>query len=363
MQSLQNMNETPVRICLVVFSGINREVLKGVQRAFLAEDRLARLLQDHTGCETRPDIRIEIRSATTKPVTCDQSRQIVPTCSGWDGAENIDLIVLVTGPDPLAYLPMGLRGLLLFADRAGATLAAVGTGAAVLEHLHYLARTVTERGKANTGLTGSGNADPVVQDRRIVVPANALHQLADLFAKNHAAPAQSDPPIAAKRPNQMPLSAILSDQKAQQDAPIDIIPDPASPVSEQQTEEADDMRFMNTDELSPPRPYAALETDPVLSKMRAVMADSIDAPLPLTEIAEKMDLSPKQLRLRCKKVLGTTPAQAYLALRLDHARELVNATALPVGDIATCTGFASASAFTRSYKRVFGHSPREARSL
>lgn len=350
----------------MAFSGIDRKVLTGLQRQFTTDDAVLQALQDRMGLETPPDIQIEIRSVTTKPVRCSQSRKIVPTYPGWDGADDLDLVILVTGPDPLDYLPMGVRGLLMFADRAGATLAAIGAGGTVLTHLHYL---------NEDDFSLDAMLSPVIAPRRIVVPDDGIPDLAMLFAtgtppETVAAPepvttVTPEPDTAPPTDPEISPPETLSHQKAHQDALIETVPDPDPQEvgPEQDIEEPDTMPLINTDELVPPRPHAGLATDPVLSKMRAVMADSIDAPIALTEIADKMGLSPKQLRLRCKKVLGTTPAQAYLALRLDHARELVNATALPVGDIATCTGFASASAFTRSYKRAFGHSPREARSL
>ena len=66
----------------------------------------------------------------------------------------------------------------------------------------------------------------------------------------------------------------------------------------------------------------------------------------------------KQMRSRCRKALGLTPAQLYLELRLERTAQLVHETGLSVHDIAGATGFASPSAFTRSYRERFGEPPR-----
>lgn len=98
--------------------------------------------------------------------------------------------------------------------------------------------------------------------------------------------------------------------------------------------------------------------DPVLARMQSIMVTHLGDTLPLTQIAFDLDLSPKQLRLRCRKGLGQTPTQVYLKLRLDRAEQLVRDTVLSVEEVAQATGFTSPSAFTRSFKSHFGAPPR-----
>ena len=57
------------------------------------------------------------------------------------------------------------------------------------------------------------------------------------------------------------------------------------------------------------------------------------------------------------------PRDYYLALRLNAGRRLVLESRKSMTEIATMTGFGSASAFARSFRSRFGESPREARRL
>jgi transcriptional regulator GlxA family with amidase domain len=51
----------------------------------------------------------------------------------------------------------------------------------------------------------------------------------------------------------------------------------------------------------------------------------------------------------------------YRRLRLDRARLLLRESAMPVLDVALATGFASASQFSRAYRRAFSESPKATR--
>lgn len=191
MQSQNSMSEPSVRICLVAFSGTDRTILTDLRRQFTTDERLRLALQKQRDLSDLPDVQIEIRSATTKTLFCSQSRKIVPTVSGWDGADGLDLVILVTGKDPLAYLPMGLRGLLMFADQGGATLATLGDGARVLSHLHY----VPENRVPDDGID-----EPIILPRRIVVPEHATDDLVRLFAACSTTNTETPPKKALCKP-------------------------------------------------------------------------------------------------------------------------------------------------------------------
>jgi transcriptional regulator GlxA family with amidase domain len=51
----------------------------------------------------------------------------------------------------------------------------------------------------------------------------------------------------------------------------------------------------------------------------------------------------------------------YRRLRLDRARLLLRESAMPILEVALATGFASASQFSRAYRRAFGETPTETR--
>ncbi len=59
--------------------------------------------------------------------------------------------------------------------------------------------------------------------------------------------------------------------------------------------------------------------------------------------------------------LGAAPHAYYLDLRLDAARRLLQQTERSLMEIAVACGFASASAFSRAFRRRYGRSPRDVR--
>lgn len=94
----------------------------------------------------------------------------------------------------------------------------------------------------------------------------------------------------------------------------------------------------------------------------AVMEPSTEAPLPRAALAAAAGVSPRHLERLFRQHLGRTPGEHYLRLRLDRARLLLRQSELSVLGVAVACGFASASHFTRAYRRTFGHAPSSERS-
>lgn len=90
--------------------------------------------------------------------------------------------------------------------------------------------------------------------------------------------------------------------------------------------------------------------------MRAHLHDDIGVP----EVCAAACASRRTLQYGFEEMLHTTP-QAYLrALRLNEARRLLKATpGLPITELASTLGFASASHFTQHYKRLFDELPSQ----
>jgi transcriptional regulator GlxA family with amidase domain len=101
---------------------------------------------------------------------------------------------------------------------------------------------------------------------------------------------------------------------------------------------------------------------PAVTLAARAMENAMTAPLRLDEIARVAGVSGRQLERLFKRHLGTEPAQFYLSLRLDHAREMLRQTALSVTEIGVACGFQSMSHFSAVYSRRFGHSPRGERA-
>lgn len=68
----------------------------------------------------------------------------------------------------------------------------------------------------------------------------------------------------------------------------------------------------------------------------------------------------RSLERAFRSEMGQGIHTCYLGLRLGRARHLLAESSLSVLEIASATGFASASQFSRAFRRAFGHAPRDA---
>jgi LacI family transcriptional regulator len=79
-------------------------------------------------------------------------------------------------------------------------------------------------------------------------------------------------------------------------------------------------------------------------------------------VLRKVPLSRRVLESRFKRLVGRTPHEYILALRLEKARSLLVETDLTLGAIADRSGFRHAEYMSVSFKRAFGVSPSEYRA-
>lgn len=99
----------------------------------------------------------------------------------------------------------------------------------------------------------------------------------------------------------------------------------------------------------------------VTARAHALMETTLDAPVPIATIAQRLGLSPRALQLQFKATIGLSPQAHYMALRMAEAERLVTQTRRPLHDIALSTGFSSQSAFARAYAAAHGTSARDHR--
>ena len=93
-----------------------------------------------------------------------------------------------------------------------------------------------------------------------------------------------------------------------------------------------------------------------------LMRNNLDEPLSPHTIAERVNLSLRQLERLFKKHKENTPQHYYLAMRLDQARRYVTQTGRPLYDIAVAVGFVSQSHFSKCYRERFALTPMQDRS-
>lgn len=92
-----------------------------------------------------------------------------------------------------------------------------------------------------------------------------------------------------------------------------------------------------------------------------LMQNHMADPLSSKQLALLSDISERQLERLFKKNLSQTPSRFYRELRLEHARVLVEQSALTIAEIAVATGFESASYLSQKYKGAYGSTPAKMR--
>jgi transcriptional regulator GlxA family with amidase domain len=88
-----------------------------------------------------------------------------------------------------------------------------------------------------------------------------------------------------------------------------------------------------------------------------IMLHHIEEPLPIPEIARRVNVSPRHLERSFGRHLGTTPVAYYIQLRIEKARELLIYSDWPVIDVAVSTGFSSTTQMATWFRRVIGTTP------
>ncbi len=102
-------------------------------------------------------------------------------------------------------------------------------------------------------------------------------------------------------------------------------------------------------------------TDERVLRALAAMERAVEEPVSRASLAALCGVTLRQLERLFAKRLGATIADTYMAIRLDHAAQLLRATSLPVTEIALSCGFSGSSHFSRAFKQRFGSPPGKAR--
>ena len=117
----------------------------------------------------------------------------------------------------------------------------------------------------------------------------------------------------------------------------------------------DRWRAADEQQLGPAQRYPG--SPPSLHRALALMAEQVESPLALAQIAEGSGISPRQLSRLCQRYLGCTAQQHYLQLRLEQAAVLLDQSGRSVTEVALACGFADLSHFCAAFKRRYAHTP------
>ncbi|MGB1890779.1 MAG: helix-turn-helix domain-containing protein [Candidatus Latescibacterota bacterium] len=91
------------------------------------------------------------------------------------------------------------------------------------------------------------------------------------------------------------------------------------------------------------------------------MDSNLGASLHLSDLARAAGMSERSLSRNFHAIVGQSPIEYLLNMRLQRAEELLLAGPAPIAQIGYEVGFADANYFTRQFRKLHGLSPREFR--
>ena len=95
-----------------------------------------------------------------------------------------------------------------------------------------------------------------------------------------------------------------------------------------------------------------------LIKAMQMMQDNIEEPVDVSDIADEIQISRRQLERLFKRYVNMTPNRFYYDLRISRAHALLNETNMTVTEISIACGFSSTGQFGKRFKEKFGVSPQ-----
>lgn len=92
-----------------------------------------------------------------------------------------------------------------------------------------------------------------------------------------------------------------------------------------------------------------------------LMKNNIEEPLSISEIANWVNISRRQLERMFFNYVSSSPSRYYMELRLTRARQLLQQTNNPLAEVAVATGFVSISHFRSCFYQLFEVTPGQFR--
>mgnify|MGYP002631061655 FL=1 len=100
---------------------------------------------------------------------------------------------------------------------------------------------------------------------------------------------------------------------------------------------------------------------PAISRAIKMFDEHIEDPIQISDVADAVCLSARQLERRFKQTTGKNPLQYYRMLRMMKARQMVWYSNDSLTEIARAVGYASSSPMIQHYVQAFEITPREDR--
>ena len=100
-----------------------------------------------------------------------------------------------------------------------------------------------------------------------------------------------------------------------------------------------------------------------LQKMLSYIYENYTRTITLADIAGAANISRSEAGRCFQAYLGCSPVEALIQHRLETARHLLQQTTMTLQEISFACGFHSVNYFSRQFRRKYGYSPGEKRSL
>jgi len=107
----------------------------------------------------------------------------------------------------------------------------------------------------------------------------------------------------------------------------------------------------NTDDMLPKRVRKAVQ----------LFSESFEDPISMTQVAEIVGLSPRQLERKFKQATGQSPIAFYRSKRMHAARQMVLYSGDSLSEIANAVGYSSTAPLVKYYRQEFGVAPLDER--
>ena len=115
---------------------------------------------------------------------------------------------------------------------------------------------------------------------------------------------------------------------------------------------------MAAEEPQPGMPLALATDDALVRKALLVMQQSIDAPLSIGRVVERLGVSRRKLERHFREALGMTPLEADRLIRIEQAKLLLRTTGRSATQIAADTGFCDLPHLIRVFRAPEGMTPQ-----
>ena len=101
----------------------------------------------------------------------------------------------------------------------------------------------------------------------------------------------------------------------------------------------------------------------LIDKAKIIMNEKVLEDIQLSEIASELNISYSSFRINFKKYAGVSPAKYLRDTRLNKSKQMLHETTLSIKEIAFQLQFSSLEYFSTIFKKQFGISPKEFKTL